>query len=118
MRMSSIMRWRSGLMSWLRVVMARLLSSNEADCLINQHRKQSWFPTKNYLLQTECIPRERFSPLAEPGLMTNLGLQPKQSLVTVRSPQGQPARKHRNENAVLEDKVMVEASERMKSRKP
>jgi hypothetical protein len=65
---------------------------------------------------TEDACERRF--VAEPGLMTNRGLQPKQSLVTVRSPQGKPARKHRNENAVLEDKVMVEASERMKSRKP
>jgi hypothetical protein len=61
MRMSSIMRWRSGLIVWLGVVMARL-SSNEADRLINQHRKPSGFPTKNHHVQTECIPRERFSP--------------------------------------------------------
>jgi len=58
--MSSIMRWRNGLMSWLGVVMARLLSSNEAECLIAQHRKPSGFPMKNHHVETECIPRERF----------------------------------------------------------
>jgi len=42
--------------------MARLLLSNEADCLIDQHRKPSRFPLKNHHVQTECIPRERFSP--------------------------------------------------------
>src|SRR5476649_653572 len=62
MRMSSIMRWRSGLITSLGVVMARLLLSNEADRLINQHRKPSGFPRKNHHVQTEYIPRERFSP--------------------------------------------------------
>src|ERR1700682_4487949 len=52
-------------MSWLGVVMARLLSSNEADCLISQHRKPSGFPMKNHHVETECIPRERFSPVAD-----------------------------------------------------
>jgi hypothetical protein len=65
--------------------MARLLSSNEADCLINQHRKQSWFPTKNHLLQTECIPRERFSPLADLRL---LGLWQNSSRFRARLLQG------------------------------
>src|SRR5476649_1191709 len=65
MRMSSIMRWRSGLIPGLGVVMAGLLSSNEAECLIAQHRKPSGFPMKNHHVQTQCIPRERFSPLAD-----------------------------------------------------
>jgi hypothetical protein len=34
MRMSSIMRWRSGLIPWLEWVMALLLLKNEAECLV------------------------------------------------------------------------------------
>ena len=39
--MSSIMRWRNGLMVCVDCVIALLLSQNEADCLIPQHRKQN-----------------------------------------------------------------------------
>jgi hypothetical protein len=35
------MRWRNGLMVCVDCVIALLLSQNEADCLIPQHRKQS-----------------------------------------------------------------------------
>jgi DNA-directed RNA polymerase specialized sigma24 family protein len=38
--MSSIMRWRSGLMRSVVSVIGLLLSQKEADCLIPQHRKQ------------------------------------------------------------------------------
>lgn len=38
MRMSSIMRWRSGLMFAGKEVMIRLLLKNEAGCLIRQHK--------------------------------------------------------------------------------
>jgi len=55
MRMSSIMHLRSGLMLWLGVVMAGLLSSNEGKYLIAQHRKPSGFPMNNHHAQTECI---------------------------------------------------------------
>jgi hypothetical protein len=37
--MSSIMRWRNGLMGWVGAIMAGLLSENEADCLVPQDRK-------------------------------------------------------------------------------
>src|SRR5208283_4328875 len=66
MRMSSIMRCRSGLMDWVDSVMALLLVSDEADCLSTEHKKQitsgatylrSWIGAP--------LPRERFSPLAE-----------------------------------------------------
>ena len=40
MRMSSIMRRRSGLMNWVGSVMVLLLVSDEADCLNAQHKKQ------------------------------------------------------------------------------
>ena len=39
-RMSSIMRWRNGLMACVDWVIGLLLSQNEAECLIPQHRKQ------------------------------------------------------------------------------
>ena len=65
MRMFSIMRMRSGLMSRLKVVVARPLRSSEADCLINQQRKQSGFRMKKTASLTECKPRERFNPLAD-----------------------------------------------------
>jgi hypothetical protein len=35
------MRWRNGLMGCVDSVIGLLLSQNEADCLIPQHRKQS-----------------------------------------------------------------------------
>jgi hypothetical protein len=38
MRMSSIMRWRSGLTFACDEVMIGLLLENEADCLIRQHK--------------------------------------------------------------------------------
>jgi hypothetical protein len=73
MPMSSIMRWRSGLILWLRSVVARLLSSNEADCLIAQHRKLSEFPMKNHHVETERIPRERLTltALSRPIFLAN-----------------------------------------------
>jgi hypothetical protein len=39
MRMSSIMRWRSGVTAEVDTFMALLLSMNEADCLTRQHRR-------------------------------------------------------------------------------
>src|SRR5258705_2623952 len=53
--------------------MARLLSGNEADCLIAQHRKPGGFPLKNHHVQTECIPRERFSPSTSSGRLPTIG---------------------------------------------
>src|SRR5271154_6354254 len=62
MRMSSIMRCRSGLMDWVDSVMALLLVSDEADCLSTEHKKQitsratclrSWIGAP--------LPRERMS---------------------------------------------------------
>src|SRR3982074_3681812 len=78
MRRSSIMRCRSGLMSWLGGGTAALLcaggggarrrASDEEERLLPQHRKPSGFPMKNHHVETECIPRERFRPLAGPCL--------------------------------------------------
>ena len=41
MRMSSIMRWRSGETVGVDESMILLLSMNEADCLARQHRRTS-----------------------------------------------------------------------------
>jgi hypothetical protein len=39
MRMSSSMRWRSGVTPGVDGIMVLLLSMNEADCLASQHRR-------------------------------------------------------------------------------
>jgi hypothetical protein len=39
MRMSSSMRWRSGVTPGVDGIMVLLLSMNEADCLVRQHRR-------------------------------------------------------------------------------
>jgi hypothetical protein len=44
MRMSSIMRWRSGLTFDYEEVMIRLLLENEADCLVLRQHTESAMP--------------------------------------------------------------------------
>jgi hypothetical protein len=41
MRMSSIMRWRSGETEGVSELMVQLLSKSEADCLAHQHGRTS-----------------------------------------------------------------------------
>src|SRR5580658_5595030 len=60
MRMSSIMRWRSGLAFACKEVMIGLLLENEADCLIRQHTEPRGGPPKNRTRWPEPLPRERF----------------------------------------------------------
>jgi hypothetical protein len=71
--MSSIMRWRNGVMLRVDEVMMLLLSKNEADCLIPQHRKQPALCVNSPSLDKPTapdrspLPRERFSPVSQSG---------------------------------------------------
>lgn len=57
------MLWRNGVMAWMLGVMALLLSGNEADCLIPQHRKQILSINHPTVPDRSSLPRERFSPM-------------------------------------------------------
>src|ERR1039457_1894052 len=62
-RISSIMRWRSGETLRGESFMALLRLQNKADCLTSQPTKQSLKPQLSSNPQSELpLPRERFSP--------------------------------------------------------
>src|ERR1700722_17377176 len=67
MRMSSVMRWRSGLAFVCEEVMIGLLLENEADCLIRQHTEPRGGPPMNRTRWPEPLPRERFRSAAISG---------------------------------------------------
>ena len=67
MRMSSIMRWRSGLMPWLVWVMTLLPLTDEADCLALQHENRVGFPSITAIAGRSPLPRERFRSSSHAG---------------------------------------------------